>query len=228
MSTHPESSEPGPITVTAQAPVSKRRLRSITTWLPGKVEPLPDAALTPLTRCPDCGHDIRAISTPNCSACGVNVVTAVRRNQSNAAARSETFDQYRRALILVVVAYGALTALLAFAGEPGDAAWFALRQGVFVPIAVALFATFSAAWFGFDQPFVVSILRLAAIIAFSDMVGFMLWWVPIMFVTQFGVAAAIVLGMLRWMDLEPHEAIITGIVLGTARYIVHLSLAYST
>lgn len=180
----------------------------------------------PLTACPDCKGSIVGIATGHCPACGVNIISAIRRHESNHSVRVEGAARYRRALVLALLAYALLAAVLFIGGDPGDAAWFVKRQVFFVPIACGLWWVLCTLWIGFDQPLVLSFVRIAAITAVADTVGFFMWWVPILFFNQLAVALAFVVLMLQWMDdLEPQEAVVTGFLMGAVRYMVHIGLA---
>lgn len=187
--------------------------------------PSPPAPVVPLERCPDCGQDIRALTTIDCPACGVNVLSALRRRESNRAGRVELLESYRAALVPLVISYALLAASIAVFGDPGDAAWFALRQSFFVPVAVGVFLMSSITWLGRDRPLLIGVLRLITAIAISDLAGFFMWWVPILFMYQV-VVTLVLMGMIvKLLELEYQEGMILGLVLGALRYIIHVGLA---
>jgi predicted RNA-binding Zn-ribbon protein involved in translation (DUF1610 family) len=195
---------------------------------PLRKPPEPDK---PLTHCPDCGHNIRTITTVTCPNCDVNIVSAVRRHQSNAVAKWQTVDQYRRALVPLLISYLVLAVVLLVMGDPatdtsmGDLRWFALRQAFFVPCAIALYWVLCAAWLGFEQPFAVSVMGLMTAIAVSDTVGFFMWWVPVIFAYQFVVAITLMMVATKRLELEYQQGMILGLILGAVRYALHVILA---
>lgn len=178
-----------------------------------------------LEHCPDCGHSIRVLFSVTCPKCGVNIVSAVRRHESNAAARWQIIDQYRRATVPLVLAYLMLATVLLVFGDPGDIEWFVYRQMFFVPCAVTVYALLCAAWLRFDQPFLVSVMGLMTAIAVSDTAGFFMWWVPIMFANQLVVAIVLTMVATKLLELEYAEGAAVGLILGAIRYVLHLVLA---
>ena len=180
-----------------------------------------------LEHCPDCGHNIRVLFSVTCPKCGVNVVSAVRRHESNAAARWQVIDHYRRAFVPFILSYLMLAVVLLVFGEPGDIEWFVYRQMFFVPCAVTVYALLCAAWLRFEQPFLVSVMGLMTAIAVSDTAGFIMWWVPVMFANQFVVAIVLMMVATKLLELEYFEGVIVGLILGAIRYIMHLVLAMS-
>lgn len=194
--------------------------------------PEPD---TLLEKCPDCSGSLKGLNSPNCPGCGVNIISAIRRHQSNAAGRAEVVDRYRRALIPLVVAYAVWLLVLLVLGDEAspanghmsDLAWFALRQAVFVPLAVVIYWVFCVMWLRFEQPFAISIMAIMTATAVSDVAGFFLWWVPVLFAYQVVVALVLTAVATKLLELEYTEGFAVGFTLGAVRYIVHLGLATS-
>ncbi|MFM9958983.1 MAG: hypothetical protein ACKVZJ_13005 [Phycisphaerales bacterium] len=181
--------------------------------------------------CPDCGGNILAIASTHCPHCNVNIISAIRRHESNAGNAAYHVDTARRALVPMLIAYAVLLLVLLLMGDPasessiGDLQWFGLRQAFFVPIAVALYWVLCAAWLGFDQPFHVSIMGIMTAVAVSDTVGFFMWWLPVMFAYQFVVALALTAVIRKTLELEYQEALIVGFILGAVRYASHVVLS---
>jgi len=210
----------------AIAPVHSVETRVSTAYIaeaPRK-PPEPDKRLE---HCPDCGHSIRVLFSVTCPECGVNIVSAVRRHESNAAARWQVVDHYRRAVVPLVLSYLMLAVVLLVGGEPGDIEWFVHRQMFFVPCAVTVYALLCAAWLRFEQPFLVSVMGLMTAITVSDTAGFFMWWVPVMFANQFVVAIVLTMVATKLLELEYSEGVIVGLILGSIRYILHVALATS-
>lgn len=180
---------------------------------------------TPLEACPRCGADIRGGKSSRCPGCGIDVVTAVRFRESDRAARVHTAVFWRRTALLAVVCYSVLGATLLLFGDPGDIEWFVLRQAVVVPVFAVIYWTCSAFWLGFEIPFAASVVRLGCVACAGDMVGFIMWNVPALYLNQLFTSLAIMLLSVRFLRLEYQEGLVVGLLLAGARYITHVSLA---
>lgn len=191
----------------------------------------PPAPTRERRECPDCGGSIVGIKSTRCPRCGVNIISAIRRHESNAGNAAYHLDRTRRALVPLLASYGLLLLVLLLLGDPagdgsiGDLGWFAVRQAVFVPMAVGLYWVMGASWLGFEQPFHLSVMGIMTAVAVSDTVGFVMWWVPVLFAYQMAVALTLAAVIRKTLELDYQEALIVGLTLGAVRYGVHVVLS---
>lgn len=178
-----------------------------------------------IERCPDCGHNIRVLFTPHCPSCGVNIVSAVRRHEHNAKAKWILLDQYRKGLVPMIIAYTILIGVLLAKGTPEDIEWFIMRQVSFLPMAIGLYWMLNLIWLGSDQPFPVSVMGIMTAVAVSDTVGFFMWGVTILFAYQLAVGMTLAVVACKTLELDPQEGLIVGGILGTLRWLTHISMA---
>ncbi len=141
---------------------------------------------------------------------GNSLLAADRR----ARAKRELFAEYRRsALIMGISVAAALGILLIRSGV--DAAPFVIGGylvwlAVMVAIGLGVFFACSVAWIGFDQPLLVTVLRLAAIYAIADTVALVIPGVPVL---SWLVVAGVYVGLLsKWLQLETRDAVVVALL----------------
>jgi hypothetical protein len=204
----------------AQTPAKVRPIAAPLSTSPAMPAAKQSAAKAPPVLCPRCKYDIRNLKGDTCPECGTSLLSAIRTQERKARARGDLKRVYVQATKATMAALALMAGVLLLKGEISDFPMYLIRYAVFVPIGLVVFAVCSAIWIGFDQPFGITALRLAAIYAIADAVGEVVRGIPL---AQFIVPALVYIGLLiKWLELDSQDAVILAVVTGAIRSILLL------
>ncbi|HVZ92978.1 MAG TPA: hypothetical protein VG797_00560, partial [Phycisphaerales bacterium] len=168
-------------------------------------------------KCPKCGYSLVGLPGMVCPECGANIAAAVKVNERERGAREDLKRDYLRALGLMLGGWAGVTILLALRGEIGSVPLYLIEYVFMVPVGLVVFFVCSALWIGFDAPWGITAVRLAAIYALADVVGELMGFVPILFVGPAVTALAYIMLLESYLDIDKGDAIILAILTAAAR-----------
>lgn len=214
---------PIPLESTPEPPRAAKQARPAT--MPTSPVPAAPIAKKPVAKappvfCPRCKYDIRNLTGDTCPECGTSLLSAIRTQERKSRARGDLKRVYVQAAVAMTAAIALMAGALLLRGEISDLPIYLIKYAVFVPIGLIVFVACSAIWIGFDQPFGITALRLAAIYAIADAVGEVVRGIPL---AQFIVPGLVYIGLLiKWLELDSQDAIILAVVTAAVRSILLL------
>lgn len=178
--------------------------------------------------CAKCGYDISGLKSMHCPECGTELGKAM-----NAIARKKDFKkqlsaEYVRSSSIMVVSLAAALAVF-YWKMAGGASTAAMGLGVYLGLTIAgvivgyiVFFACSMLWIGFDQPPLVTILRLTALYAIADIPRMLCSGIP--FVRWLLPGAIYMWLMSLWLDLDSRDAFLVTALTITVQFVVGLLL----
>lgn len=216
---------PIPLEATPQpsrAPTQARPATNPLPAVPGPSVGRKPVAKVPPVHCPQCKYDIRNLAGDTCPECGISLLAAIRKQERKSRARGDLKRAYVQSMASMVLAFGLMAGMLLLMERIDDLTLYLIKYTVFVPLGLVVFAACSAIWIGFDQPFGITAIRLAAIYAIADAVGVAVKVLPIPLV-QFIIPSLVYIGLLiKWLELDTQDAVILAVVTGAVRAVLLL------
>lgn len=181
----------------------------------------------PSPNCPDCGASLAGIVGARCPNCGADAgmasVAKHRWDRANAEQRAEYWKWVRIALIGLAV----MAAALAFRGwidgemdkVPMQIVVALLKYAALVPLGYLAYMLLALIWLGSDDPAGITILRLAAVYALADAATAILTILFILFLTQALIFAAYVGLLMKFLELDPVEAMMLALLTAAIKFI---------
>ncbi|HBS29102.1 MAG TPA: hypothetical protein DEB06_06545 [Phycisphaerales bacterium] len=103
--------------------------------------------------------------------------------------------------------------------------WYLLGYAVLVPTGILGFYICSWLWIGFDAPFWLTAVRLAAVFAVADCVRLIVEPIPLLFIPWL-ISLGVYIGMLaKLLDIEWQEAAVVALVTTGVRIAIGIGLA---
>ena len=171
-----------------------------------------------MAHCPRC-HSVIPSDETACRICGFDTVTGEmttpmtaerdRPRQRDAAwSRRRMRWEYYKPLLMILIAGGILLTIIGVMHDPTTAVVTALFYLIVeIPIGLVVFWLCSILWIGMDAPLHLTALRLAAVYAVADLVGFVLGFIPILFVGWLLMLFVYIGLLMDMLDLDAPDAI---------------------
>lgn len=175
--------------------------------------------------CPKCGYSIVGLKSDVCPECGGSITFNVLRGADRKKeARKQLRHEYRRAAITLVMSFGAVALLTALYGEFG-VFWLSLiKYAIFVPIGLASYFLCCMLWIGFDQPWGITTLRLAAIYAVLDAIAVAISSVSVALVSWLLLSFVHITLLSKWLELDTQDAVLVSMVTMGMRMLAFIAL----
>ena len=184
-----------------------------------------ESAAADANACANCGYSLIGLMGDRCPECGVKFDRSYARLKRKKDYRKALRQEYVRALSTLGISLGVLALILLLFGEITSFPFYLLKYAIHVPVGVGVFFFLCLVWIGFDEPWGITTLRLAAIYAIVDCVMLPFSLVPVGLVGLFGWALGLItyFGLLRsWLNLEDEEAVVTVFATGIVRFVLTL------
>lgn len=178
-------------------------------------------------KCPKCGYSVVGLTKPICPECGTELNKALVKADRRAQARGALKQEYVKALISLGGGLAALALILLLKGEVVQLPAYIVMYAVFVPIGIAVYFACCLFWIGFDAPWGITTIRLAAVFAITDAASQLLDMIPFLFVGWILQLLIYVKLLEHYLDLEFHDAAIVGFLIGAAKFLIVMFLLNS-
>lgn len=176
--------------------------------------------------CPKCGYDLRGTAALRCPECNADVSAPALRQHgfTKAIEAQHRRDQYWKPLAMVAIGLAGVIAVLMFDGRAGVVPWYLASLGVSVPLGLAAYWLLCMMWIGFDEPFHVTALKLAAIFSVVDMTHEAVELTGIPYLPWVVSTAAYIGLLIKMLDLETTEAVAVAVLTNFLRTLAALAV----
>ncbi len=174
-------------------------------------------------KCPGCGYALAGLQDPKkCPECGVPIDMAQLTRELRRAIRIKDAAmqgrrEYVKPLLMIAAGLAVVGIMAALQGEPLGILWAILGVLIQTPIGVVVFFLCSMMWIGFDAPWGLTTVRLAAIYAVSGAVAALLDPLPIPIVPLLITVAVYVGLLMEMLELEMRDAMLVGFITGAVK-----------
>lgn len=175
-------------------------------------------------RCPRCGYPAEGLRGDKCPECGTDIVRATRSEERRTEASRQMRREYLNAALLMAGGIAGVAVLLALSGDLDLLPLYLLRFAVMIPTGVLGFFLCSMIWIGFDAPWTLTAIRLAAIYALAEIVWLLMGFVPVPIVGWLVPLLAYVSLLAKYLDLDWNDAFIVAVVTGVLRLLIGMGL----
>lgn len=185
----------------------------------------------PARQCTKCGYSLAGLTTPRCPECGTISRRASHRDSAGPEWRADLRREYIRLAIMIVVGLGFAGLVAAarsdFASDiPVVLLAVLLKYAASLVFGVVVFQICSLLWLGFDAPFHLVLLRLAAVYALTDATGAVAGFVPVLFLPLLIVLFVHVGLLVELLDLDFYDAALVGFFTFIARWLVVVAITW--
>lgn len=200
------------------------RAVSTVTTVEGPEGPRP-AAAGAVRKCVKCGYDLSGLKVPRCPECGTYSGREERRRAAEARASAAIRrNEYAKPIVVFLVGMSLTVAVLSALGVDARVTLtvFLVKDAIFVPLGLVIYFMCCVMWLGFDAPFHLNALRLAAAFAVTDVV--------MVFAAFFGIAgwvmvlATMAICLHQLMDHDMPDAVLVSFFLIVAQFALVLTL----
>lgn len=162
--------------------------------------------------CSQCGYDLTGAAGLTCPKCGTHVDIASPDRLNEKIRRSTTRDAYRKPILMILIGLGSIVLFHAMTNQSDELLEYFIGYAVSVPFGIIAFFVCCMMWLGFDAPWHLTTLNLAAVYAITDLVGAVTGLLPIGIIAWL-ITLFVYVGLLSSMlDLDFRDAWFVAVV----------------